>query len=170
MPDPQQTLLDDEKVREELVAYLDGELPPEENLRIERRLAEDGLYRQTLQELERAWDLLDALPRTQPDENFTRTTVEMVVTSAAEDVENLKSQSLRRRRLAMMTAAAAIVVAALVGFSAVYWKTTAPNRQLVRDLPVIENMEYYRHAEDLEFLRRLNQEALFEEDVNHASP
>lgn len=168
MNDPQSTLLDDERIREELVSYLDGELDAEASLRVERRLAEDPVYRQALQELEKAWDMLDILPSALPDEDFTRTTVEMVALSAEEDVTSLKTQVERRRRAAAVTAAAAACLAAIAAFGTVAWLTGRPNRELVRDLPVIENMEYYRHADSLEFLRRLEREGLFDEVVSNA--
>ena len=41
---------------EELVAYLDGELDPVDSSRVERRLADDELYRQRLAEMQHAWD------------------------------------------------------------------------------------------------------------------
>ncbi len=163
-------LFEDDKVREELVAYLDGELSPDDAQRVERRLAEDTTYRQALQELEKTWDLLDTLPRAEPGDEFTRTTVEMVALSAAAEVEQLKLQARRRHRLALAASVAAVIAGALAGFGAVYWKVTEPNRQLVRDLPVLENMEYYRHADSLEFLRRLEQEGLFDGEVSDALP
>ncbi len=163
--DPHSILLADEQLREELVAYLDGELDSEASLRVERRLAADPEYRRALQELEKAWELLDTLPRAEPDESFTRTTIEMVAVSAANDVDDLKLRQRRRRAMAILGMAASIVVAALAGFGAIYWTATAPNRELVRDLPVIENMEYYRHADSLEFLRRLDEQGLFQEEV-----
>jgi anti-sigma factor RsiW len=166
--EPQPTLLDNDHIREELVAYLDGELDSEESLRVERRLAEDAHYRRALQELERAWDLLDTLPRSEPDETFTRSTVEMVALSAASDVDELRVRARRRRAVAGVGLAASLIVALLAGFGAVYWKVSAPNRELVRDLPVIEHMEYYRHAESLEFLRRLDAEGLFSDEVDDA--
>jgi hypothetical protein len=36
-----------------------------------------------------------------------------------------------------------------------------PDRQLVRDRPVIENVDIYRYAENIEFLRMLEREGLF---------
>jgi anti-sigma factor RsiW len=168
MNQPLSDLLDNEQIREELVAYLDGELDSEEALRVERRLGEDAAYRQALQELEKTWDLLDVLPHIQPDEDFTRTTVEMVALSAAEDVEQVQRLGERRRRAALVASAAAVLVAALAGFGAVYWTAARPNRELVSDLPVIENMEYYRHAENVDFLRRLDQAGLFEDEVSDA--
>jgi anti-sigma factor RsiW len=168
MTQPPSDLLENEQIREELVAYLDGELDSAEALRVERRLAEDPAYRQALQELEKAWDLLDVLPRAQVDEDFTRTTVEMVALSAAQEVEKVQRGWERRRRAAVIGSAAAVLAAALAGFGAVYWTSTRSNRELVRDLPVIENMEYYRHAESLEYLRRLDQVGLFEDEVSDA--
>jgi anti-sigma factor RsiW len=168
MNDPRTPLLEDEYIREELVAYLDGELDSDESLRVERRLADDPAYRQALQELEKAWDLLDSLPRAHPGENFTRTTVEMVVLSARDDVEQIKTITRRRRWTAFLSVAVLVLVAALAGFGGVYWSTAGSNRQLVRDLPVIENLEYYRHADNLDFLRLLDAEGLFDEEVSDA--
>jgi anti-sigma factor RsiW len=55
---------------EELVAYLDGELPPDDCRRVERRLAEDDDYRQRLRDLDQAWEALDALPATRADDDL----------------------------------------------------------------------------------------------------
>ena len=41
---------------DELVAYLDGELPPEECRAVEERLANDDAYRQQLRDLDQAWE------------------------------------------------------------------------------------------------------------------
>ena len=153
---------------EDLVAYLDGELDAETSRQIEAQLATDAVARRAVQRFEQAWDALDTLPRSDLDEAFTRSTVEMVAISAASDVDELKAQTRRRRALALAGLAASALVATLAGFSAMYWQLTAPNRQLVRDLPVIENMEYYRHAESLEFLRRLEAEGLFSDEVVNA--
>lgn len=49
---------------EDLVAYLDGELPSQEVSRIEARLAEDEGFRNRLVDLQRSWDMLERLPRT----------------------------------------------------------------------------------------------------------
>ena len=38
------------------------------------------------------------------------------------------------------------------------------NRQLLQDLPVIQNLDEYRYAETVEFLRALDREDLFAEE------
>ena len=52
-----------DSLHEELTSYLDGELDPQQVRRIEERLARDADYRAELQRMQRAWDLLDRLPR-----------------------------------------------------------------------------------------------------------
>jgi anti-sigma factor RsiW len=73
MINPQPT--HDSSTREELVAYLDGELDAAARQSVEERLARDAEYRSHLQSLQQAWDLLDELPRSSASESFTRTTV-----------------------------------------------------------------------------------------------
>ena len=72
---------------EKLVAYLDGELDAESSQQVERRLAEDPGYRHELKQMQRAWDLLDELPRAEVSETFTQTTVEMVALSAEHELK-----------------------------------------------------------------------------------
>ena len=57
-------------VTDEIVAYLDGELAPQDSRRVESRLATDEEFRQELNELDRAWDALDALPAATVDDNY----------------------------------------------------------------------------------------------------
>ena len=59
------------------VAYLDGELEPHLKSDVESRLAADAQFRQRLQQLEKAWSMLDDLPRVSVDETFTKSTVEI---------------------------------------------------------------------------------------------
>ena len=53
----------EDQTYEQLVAYLDGELDAESSLQVERRLAEDAEFRRELRQLQRAWDMLDELPK-----------------------------------------------------------------------------------------------------------
>ncbi len=150
---------------EELVAYLDGELDDAESQRIERRLGEDPHYRSRLQGMQQTWDLLDLLPRAHLDQSFTKSTIEMVALKAT--AETKRGAAWRTRAaLAWGGGAACLVVAGLLGYSATRAWLTSADRQLVRDLPVIENMDLYYHIDDIEFLRDLDQEGLFAEGEN----
>ena len=109
---------DDVKLREELVAYLDGELSADESRQIERRLAEEPDTRRAMQELDRTWNLLDELDAPAVDDGFTRTTMEMVALAAGKDAEQAKAEAPRRRRRRTLWTAAALAAAALA------WRTS----------------------------------------------
>ncbi len=150
-------------LHEELSAYLDGELDAEAVGRIEERLARDPEYQAELQRLERAWGMLDRLPRASVDEAFTKSTIEMVALAAAEEAEAVLAELPRRRRRQRLIAAAALVVATGVGYvvGTQIWKD--PNVPLLEDLKVVENLDSYYQVDDVDFLRMLESEGLFAE-------
>lgn len=65
----------------DLVAYLDGELDPADARRVEARLAADPAARARADALQRAYDLLDYLPRHEPSPDFTSRTLERLPTA-----------------------------------------------------------------------------------------
>ncbi len=150
-------------LHEELSAYLDGELDAESVSRIEERLARDSAYQAELQRLERAWGLLDRLPRATVDEAFTKSTIEMVAVAAAEDAEATLAEQPRRRRRQWVLGTAALMLSTAVGFVIGTRIWTDPNEPLLRDLKVVENLELYYQADDVAFLRMLEDEGLFAE-------
>jgi len=152
---------------ETLVAYLDGELNADEQVRVERRLADDPAFRARLAQLQRAWDLLDALDRAEADEDFARSTVEMVAVKAADDVQSARKKSHFRQAWLYALGGSAVTVSLVAGYLLVSRWADRPNRELVRDLPVIERVDEYRNAESVEFLRELHQEGLFAEEVDN---
>jgi anti-sigma factor RsiW len=158
----------DDQTYEQLVAYLDGELDAESSLQLERRLAQDERFRQELHQLQRAWDLLDELPTPQVSESFTQTTVEMVAHSAEEELKDENTAAGRIIRLWWMAATATLMVTALC----TYWLVTAalayPNERLLRDLPVIENIDLYRKVDSLEYLQKLHESGHFDEEIEDA--
>jgi anti-sigma factor RsiW len=166
MPDHDSTQQD---LEDELNAYLDGELDAENVRRVEERLARDPEYRRELQKLERAWNLLDSLPRASVDDAFTRSTIEMVATSASQEAEALARELPRRRRQRRIVGAISMLAALAVGFAIGRGIWRDPNRQLLDDLPVLENLDLYYQADDIEFLRLLDERGLFNDgDSEHA--
>ena len=149
---------------EELVAYLDGELDADSARRIERLLANDSQVRRQLQELERTWNLLDELEGAQVGSAFTQSTLEMVAVAAEEDVRTSQAALPRLRRRRWLLAGGIVLGAALAGFLTVALAAPNPNRQLLRDLPVLENLDQYRQVDSVEFLRLLRREKLFPEE------
>jgi anti-sigma factor RsiW len=152
-----------ETMVEELVAYLDGELDTDSNRRVERRLSQDPKYRRQLRALQQSWDLLDHLPRADVDESFTESTIAMVALRASDERQQTQTSATRRFRLVMGGAAACAALAFASAFAATRWWADMQDRQLLSDLPVIENLDEYRYAESIEFLRLLEREGLFSE-------
>jgi anti-sigma factor RsiW len=157
MPDKDDTL------DEQLVAYLDGELSAEEAFGVEQRLAHDPEARQRLRRLQSAWDLLDDLPRADVDLNFTQTTVSMIAVRSR-DEEALAGGGVLRRVVVWMMAVAGMFLAGAMGYWTVETISSADDRQLLQDLPVLEKLDMYQSAESLEFLRKLAQAGVFDEE------
>jgi hypothetical protein len=145
---------DGAEVREQLVAYLDGELTPAEAREIERRLAREPEVQRELQQLQQAWDLLDRLPRAELGADFTRSTVEMIAVAAEEEAEPPAAPRAIRR--AWLWKAAGLAAACAAGFAAVRFGWPDANERLLRDLPVLENLEAYRQTPNVEFLRAVD--------------
>jgi len=159
MSSPDNEISDDGE--EELVAYLDGELDSEAITRVEMRLSADADYRQRLAELQKAWELLDKLPRSEPTEAFTNSTIAMVAITANSEVETSNLRRNRLKRWVGPLAAMAVGMAGIIGFSLTRAVLTDPNEVLIEELPVIENLDLYLYADDIEFVRSLDQSGLF---------
>ena len=169
MSEMQNTLAPAATIDEELVAYLDGELDASSAARIERRLADEPAYRARLTQLERAWDMLDTLQRSEANDDFARSTVEMIAIKAVDDAKTGQMRAVRQRSLTGVGIAAAVLIAATSGYFFIQWRLDQPNRDLVRDLPVIERIDEYRDADSAEFLQQLHAEGLFAAEVNDGS-
>jgi anti-sigma factor RsiW len=157
----------DDAAHEQLVAYLDGELDADASKRVERQLAENADYRRELQQLQRAWDMLDELPRVEVGDSFTRTTVEIVALSAAQELTQTQGRTLRRERLIWAVAGAGLAVAALASYLALSAYFARRNTQLVRDLLVIENIDLDEVADSVEFLHQLRDADVFDEEADN---
>ena len=163
-------------VSAELIAYLDGELDAESSKRLERKLVEDESLRALLREYQQSWDMLDDLPRITASDDFQRLTVETVALStlqvassretSSRETSSRRVPSSRRSRkwdkdlwrgsIALLTAASV-----LTGYAVISRILGEPNRRLAQDLPVIEQLDLYRHADSVEFLRDLASTDLF---------
>jgi hypothetical protein len=143
-----------DQLDEQLVSYLDGELPPNEARQIEDLLARDGTARSRLNELASSWDMLDQLPRATVDELFTRTTVEMVALAAEDDAVQSQAALPARRSRRGYQIAIAVAAAAVIGFGAIFFFVPSENDILLRDLPVIANLEIYRDVDDIQQLKQ----------------
>ena len=161
--DSAKTDIDDQRqtLENQLVAYLDGELDEEARRLIDRRLAAEPELRDALGRLERTWDMLDGLERSSVEETFTQSTLEMVAQAAAEDVQEALAEAPRRRWRRRLAVSASMLAAAAAGFLITVMVRPNPNRELLEDLPVLENLDRYSEIHDIDFLRLLAAEDLF---------
>jgi anti-sigma factor RsiW len=153
-------------IDEEIVAYLDGELQPEDAARVELRLSKDAAYRARLGQLQQAWDMLDNLRRTEADDDFVQSTVAMVAVQADEEAKTQAIRAQRRRNFVWLALSAVVLLAATMSFAVVHRISNRDNRRLVRDLPVIEHVDEYSNIGSFEFLKELERQNLFAAEVD----
>jgi anti-sigma factor RsiW len=155
-----------EKEREDLVAYLDGELPEEAARSLEAKLHLDAQARAEANLLRQTWDLLDFLPRPELSVGFTHRTLERLAPVGTSGMRASAGPGRGKRGLLGLGWAAALVLAAVGGYAG--FQLLAPagptEEDLVRDLRLIENKPLYDLVGDVEFLEALDQPALFGEE------
>ena len=166
MSDENPSLAEASTIDEELVAYLDGELSREQSARIERRMADDPKYAARLNQLQRAWDLLDTLNRTEADDDFVHSTVEMVAVHAVEEAKTQKLRVVRRRNFGWVAIAVLVLAVSAASYLLIRYRLDKDNRDLVQNLPLIERVDDYQNIDSLEFVKQLAKENLFATEVD----
>jgi anti-sigma factor RsiW len=152
----------DKEDPERLVAYLDGELSEEEAREVEIRLNRDPTTRAEAEALRRTWDLLDYLPRPEPSPSFTHRTLERVTGHVSGSRLSRGPRHWPRRAAVAAAFVLALLGGYLVGFALLPYRPS--EKDLVRDLRLIENFRLYEHVDSLDFLRELNHPDLFGDD------
>src|SRR4029079_8025978 len=140
---------------EEIVAYLDGELDSVAEAQVVRKLSEDAAFRARLSQLQHAWDLLDNLRGSEADDEFAASTVAMVAVHAEQESKSQHMKVVRQRSFTWLALAALILLSMSAGYYISHRRVTRADRNLVRDLPVIEHVDEYRNIDDLDFLKAL---------------
>lgn len=131
--------------RDNLTAYLDGELNEAETQEIEQVLAASEVARHEVDMLSRTWDMLEALPTHKASQEFTRKTITTL--RAAEHAgptplgQKLSRATRRGAVLALWTST--LAVCGYLGFMVTnHW---VPNEadQLIDDYDVVNNLDKY---------------------------
>jgi anti-sigma factor RsiW len=157
-----------EQEQADLVAFLDGELGGEAARALEAKISLNPAVRAEAESLKRTWGLLDYLPKPEPSPNFAHRTLEKMAPIPTAPQMLFPRRSLRPWWIGVGWAAG-IFLAATVGYLGVSWtggRGDATDRDLTRDLRVIENKRFYDHVDDLDFLKSLDQPDLFGEDAS----
>ena len=142
--------------RDGLVAYLDGELPAAEAQEIATKLTHSATARREVEMLERAWELLDHLPRPLASEALVSQTLTRIELKAERvgQFESAVSSSMRRA-LGVAAWIAAGLAACVLGFMLTNAFWLDPTRGLLSDLSIAEHLDEYVDVRDIEFLDAL---------------
>ena len=86
----------------------------------------------------------------------------MVALAARRDAEQDQADVPRRRRRWLFVVGVCLLAAAAAGFLA--FAMHDPDRELLQNLPLLENLDEYRQVGSIEFLHKLRDEKLFSKD------
>jgi anti-sigma factor RsiW len=159
---------EDHALNEELVAYLDGELNRDSVSRVEDELSKNSEYRLRLMQLQQAWDLMDELPRVSSDEAFTKSTVELVVVSAESEETATVVGRKTWRNVIWVIGLLGATAAAWGGFALISQFNDRDNQALLKDLPLVQEIDIYDPIESLDFLKQLEASGVFDEELDDA--
>jgi anti-sigma factor RsiW len=166
----------DERTREELTAYLDGEMDEPAAAALEKRLRSDPQLQRELESLKRAWDLLDFLPQPEPSPEFTARTLNRLeivrspqpATVTMPPLGSLPGATPPRASLWRWVLTAGVAgVAGYFLMGLALPPTPRPptpaelEERLAADLRLLDRLHLYRYAESVEFLRALDHPDLF---------
>ncbi|MCX7420636.1 MAG: hypothetical protein NT013_14010 [Planctomycetia bacterium] len=147
-----------------LVAYLDGELPEAAARDVEQSLASDPEVRAEVEKLNRAWELLDLLPRPSASGEFSnRTLATMKAAEVSTDfaftdeptptvVVKTQNGKVSSPKPLIVWITSMLVIAVFCFFLGRLVRQSSPD-PLLDDLPLIENLDLYQEIGDAEFLR-----------------
>ena len=152
--------------RDNLVAYLDGELDEASTEEIERILARSAEARHEVDMLTRTWELLDTLPKSKASDAFSERTLSSI---KVEDLKLSGAGWFRRanwaRRMYPVLWGLGLILAATAAFSVSRYGIPDESEQLVEELPLIEQYNVYSDIVEIEFLQKLQKSGLFDEDL-----
>lgn len=148
--------------RDNLVAYLDGELEENAAQDIEQVLARNPVARVDVEMLTRTWELLDELPRPAATQSFTEKTLSTIKGMDSHEPITQKPWFSKARRGAIVAGwLLAIAAAGIFGFLVTNRMIPNESQTLVRELPLIEDVDIHSEIDNVEFLRQLNRSGLF---------
>jgi hypothetical protein len=153
------------EIRDDFVAYLDGELDDEATRKIEAVIAQSEVARGDMEALAQTYELLDTLDRPAASDDFaTRTMATIRVDELRPDPRSSWWYRATRQGGPIAVWAAALIGAAAVGYLSTSRWVRTPADELVDQLPLIEQLDLYTEVGNIEFLQRLStQETLLQE-------
>lgn len=144
--------------RDNLVAYLDGELPDGVRDAMATALSKSVTARREIESLAESWDLLDLLPRPRASEQFLATTLGELAKFDQPKVDWHQKARGWTRSVGVSAALVAGLVAVFgVGYAVVRWMVPDPTGRLQSQLSIARHFdEYQAIGGDFEFLKELD--------------
>jgi len=148
----------------ELVAYLDGELEPEQSARLERQFAVDAPLRRYAESLDRTWQLLDTLGDAPASGEFTQRTLAsisaMAIPATATSTSPWSVATALRTfpylKVILWTALGFIACFGGLKFARTQSRgTDTADSRILRELPLYRDLETLNSVRSAEFLRKV---------------
>lgn len=159
--------------RDNLAAYLDGELEDAAVQDIEQVLSVSEVARHDVDMLSRTWDLLNVLPGAKASEEFTQKTLTTIRAAEAPKTMSQGAKAAMRnvRRGSILAAwTAALVACAYAGFLATNRWVPNESEKLLDDYDIIVNLDQYQEIGSVEFLQALKANRTLTETHNDSTP
>ncbi len=144
-----------DEVDEQLVAYLDGELAPEDLRELEKRLGAEPALRARLRELQNGWEMLDELPQATSSGSLLETTIRMAAVNGDMATKAVDNQSKKRNVVRVIYVSAAGLACFLIGLAAMRVREQMRYQRQLEDLSIAMHLHAYLHASDLALMRNL---------------
>lgn len=142
--------------REDLVAYLDGELEDGATQAIDQVLSGNEVARHEVEALARTWELLDLLPKPNASTTFTeRTMTTLKVSEVRKNVTDQPWYATVRKGGVALVWTIVLAAAGVLGYTATANWVPNPNEQLLEDLALLQNLNLYLAADSLAFVSEL---------------
>ena len=152
--------------RDDLVAYLDGELPDPVAQAIDQVLARSEVARHEVEALARTWEMLDALPIPKASAEFTdRTMTTLKVGEVAYNITEQPWFAYVKKGAVLAVWCAVLGLSGWLGFQITARWVPNEQEQMLRDLPVLQNFDAYQEVETYDFLEQLQRSGLFEQSA-----
>lgn len=138
---------------ENLVAFLDGELPDEEAAAIKDAASENSELKHRISQLQASWELLGEIPAVQPSPQLAQSTIEMVTLAIAKDTRTW-GQWIGENRWVLL--AGLLSICLFSGWGMGRFASAQADRQMIEDLHLFADSIALKYIGDEDTLRRIS--------------
>ncbi|MBQ9798785.1 MAG: hypothetical protein IJO40_02460 [Thermoguttaceae bacterium] len=156
-------------VDEEIVAYLDDELDPEERAAFERRLADDPKLRARVDAEREAWNALSLLDVAAPNDRLPDAVVERLDAETQTELLALSTALRRRHALRVLFFGSTALLLAALGFVVFSFLFPDVQTRRERDFRVVERLAQLEIVGDFDYLTALDASGLFAPSASPSS-